>query len=151
MGQGVYIVKAEALPQVLQKTLEAKELLRRGECRTVREAVARVGISRSAFYKYRDGVEPADPDAGLAVTLSLVLQHEAGVLSRVLAKVAAVQGNVRTINQSPPSGGVAPVTITFETAGMAGTVDGLVRELRTLPGVVKADVVGESASLGAAR
>lgn len=146
--QNVYLVKAEALPQVLQKTLEAKDLLRRGECRTVREAVARVGISRSAFYKYRDGVEPADPDAGMAVTLSLILEHQAGVLSRVLSKIALAQGNVRTINQSPPSGGVAPVTITFETAGMLVPVDALVRDVGGVPGVVRADLLGDGSTAG---
>ena len=49
-----YLVEAEMLPEIFLKVMEAKELLQTGECGTVGDAVNRVGISRSAFYKYKD-------------------------------------------------------------------------------------------------
>ena len=51
-----YLVQADMLPEIFLKVMETKELIETGECRTVADAVARVGISRSAFYKYRDAV-----------------------------------------------------------------------------------------------
>ena len=56
-----YIVSKEILPEAIIKTAQAKELLLRGEALTVNEAVDKVGISRSAFYKYRDGVTTYRP------------------------------------------------------------------------------------------
>ena len=53
-----YLVEAGVLPEVFIKVTEARELLETGEVRTVAEAVERVGISRSAFYKYKDSIMP---------------------------------------------------------------------------------------------
>ena len=45
-----YLVEADVLPEVFLKVEEAKALLETGEAKTVGQAVARVDISRSAFY-----------------------------------------------------------------------------------------------------
>lgn len=137
------LVRQDMLPEVLTKTLAAKELLATGECRTVREAVTRVGMSRSAFYKYRDGVERAGMPGREAVvaTLSLLLSHRAGVLSRVLQLIAAASGNIRTINQSAPVKGAAPVLITFESAALSTSLSDLLGRLQRLDGVVKAELL----------
>ena len=47
-----YLVEPSVLPEIFAKVIEAKELLETGQVRTVADAVARVDISRSAFYKY---------------------------------------------------------------------------------------------------
>ena len=46
-----YLVEASVLPEIFAKVIEAKELLETGQVRTVADAVARVDISRSAFYQ----------------------------------------------------------------------------------------------------
>ena len=51
-----YIVNKDILPEAILKTAKVKEILTRKEAATVNEAVEMVGLSRSAFYKYRDGV-----------------------------------------------------------------------------------------------
>ena len=51
-----YIVEAKALPEVFLKVAEAKWLLETGGAATVNEAAKLTGISRSAFYKYRDAI-----------------------------------------------------------------------------------------------
>ena len=53
------LVEAAVLPEVFVKVTQVKELLETGEVKTVAEAVERVGISRSAFYKYKDSVVPS--------------------------------------------------------------------------------------------
>ena len=53
-----YIVEASALPEIFLRVAEAKRLLSIGQASTVNDAAKMTGISRSAFYKYRDAVLP---------------------------------------------------------------------------------------------
>lgn len=50
------IVSSEVLPDIISKVLSAKQLKARGEASTSAEACRAVGISRSAYYKYKDSV-----------------------------------------------------------------------------------------------
>ena len=51
--QKFYLVAADALPEVFLRVAEAKRMLQVGEAATVGDAARQVGISRSAFYKYK--------------------------------------------------------------------------------------------------
>ena len=118
-----YLVEASVLPEIFAKVIEAKELLETGQVRTVADAVACVDISRSAFYKYKDFVSPfQDMSRGHLVTFNLELLDRQGVLSSVLAIFAENGANILTINQSIPTSGVAPVTITAATENMQTTM-----------------------------
>lgn len=137
-----YIVEASALPEVFLKVAEAKRLLSTGEAATVNEAARITGISRSAFYKYRDTITPFhNMMIGRILTYQLKLHDEPGVLSGILKTFADHAANVLTINQTIPSGGCAMVTITAETSGMQGTPDELLRRLSKTNGVMKAEVL----------
>lgn len=137
-----YIVEAAALPEVFLKVAEAKRLLSTGEAGTVNEAARITGISRSAFYKYRDSVMPFhNMMIGRILTYQLKLHDEPGVLSGILKAFAQCSANILTINQTIPSGGCAMVTVTAETSGMDGTPDDLLRQLNQCAGVVKAEVL----------
>ena len=84
-----YIVAAEALPEVFIKVAEAKRMLQTGEAATVGGATKSVGISRSAFYKYKDAVRPFnDMLHGRIVTFQVLLKDEPGVLSGALNVLA---------------------------------------------------------------
>ena len=48
------LVDAEVLPEVFVKVLQAKELLASGAVSNISAAAKQAGISRSAFYKYKD-------------------------------------------------------------------------------------------------
>ena len=88
-----YIVAANALPEIFVKVAEAKRLLETGEVDTVHLATRRVGISRSAFYKYKDAVRPFnDMLHGRIVTFQFLLKDEPGVLSAVLNIFAQTVG-----------------------------------------------------------
>jgi len=138
-----YLVQEDLLPDVMIKTVLAKELLLRGEATTVNEAVEKVELSRSAFYKYKDGVFPFYQwSPGMTVTLALVLEHRSGVLSAVLNTMAAARANILTINQSIPVYGLANVTVTFETAGMKDGGDDITARLGALDGVREVNPLG---------
>ncbi len=83
--QKYFIVEASALPEIYLKVADAKRLLETGEVRTVNAATRRAGISRSAFYKYKDAIRPfQDMIHGRIVTIQILLRNEPGALSSVL-------------------------------------------------------------------
>ncbi|MHB0886798.1 MAG: ACT domain-containing protein [Bacillota bacterium] len=132
----LYVIKAGALTDSLRKTVEAKELLQQQKAATVNEAVRRVGMSRSVFYKYRDSIFPFhEKSRGKTVTLGLVLVDKPGVLSVVLEQVARVGGNVLTINQDLPNDGTASVSLSIRTAKMRAGIEALVSKLAATRGV----------------
>ena len=84
-----YIVDKTVLPEIFLKVMEVKNLLESKKEKTVQDAVNKVGISRSAFYKYRDAVHPLyENTRGKTVTVSMNLDHTPGLLSSVLNGVA---------------------------------------------------------------
>ena len=137
-----FIVEAEALPEIFLKVAQAKQLLETGEENTVNAAARRAGISRSAFYKYKDAVRPFnDMLHGRIVTFQVVMKDEPGNLSSVLNIFAGCGGNILTINQNIPSGGCAAVTIAAETSGLAMPLEELVSGVERLPGVLRCEVL----------
>lgn len=137
-----YIVEASALPEVFLKVAEAKRLLTTGEASTVNEATHMTGISRSAFYKYRDSVLPfQNLMTGRIITFQFRLHDEQGILSVILAILAKYEANILTINSIIPTNGSALVTISAETTEMTIPLEELLRQLNATPGVVKAEVL----------
>lgn len=138
----LYLVEASVLPDVFLRVCEAKELLARGTVRTVAEAAARAGISRSAYYKYKDAVLPfRDIRRDRIVTMSLITQDRPGALSSVLALFAEAGANILTINQSIPTNGVGVVTISFTAEDLRSGLDELRERLSALPTVVDLSVL----------
>ena len=139
------IVSKNILPEAILKTAKAKELLVKGDVKTINEAVERVQLSRSAFYKYKDGVFPFyEASREKIITLSLILENTAGVLSNVLNTIASFRANVLTINQGIPLQGIANVTISLESMGMVDTPENLLSGLGEISGVRKVEVVGQN-------
>ena len=137
-----YIVEASALPEVFVKVAEAKRILSTGEATTVNEATQLTGISRSAFYKYRDAVMPFQSMlTGRVITFQLLLHDEPGVLSNILNEFAECKANIMTINSIVPSNGSAVVTIAAETANLELPLEDLLELLRQAQGVIKADIL----------
>ena len=137
-----YIVEAKALPEVFLKVAEAKWLLETGEVNTVNEAAKATGISRSAFYKYRDAIAPfQNMMAGRILTFQFLLRDVTGLLSSILTIFAQSGANIVTINQSIPTNGCASVTISAETTNMTEGVEEMVRALSVTTGVLKAEIL----------
>ena len=137
-----YIVEASALPEVFLKVAEAKRLLQVGEAATVNEATRLTGISRSAFYKYRDAVLPfQNMMTGRIITFQFMLHDRKGLLSSLLSIFAEHKANIQTINSIVPTNGAALVTISAETIDLTVPIEELLREASQLPGVIKAEVL----------
>ena len=137
-----FIVEASALPEVFLKVAEAKRLLATGQAATVNEATKLTDISRSAFYKYRDAVQPFQKmNVSRVITFQFMLHDEPGVLSAILAAYAQQRANILTINSITPSNGCALVTISAETTDMAVSLDELLKILTQTNGVIKAEVL----------
>ncbi|NCB04684.1 MAG: ACT domain-containing protein [Clostridia bacterium] len=138
----LFLVSESALPEGMRAVCEAQELLRQGKARTVGEAVCAVGISRSAYYKYRDHVRPFfDAYQGKIMTLQAVLADRAGLLSVFLNVLAKAGINVLTVNQNIPIGGEASITLSLHTGQMKITVEAMTKKLLALDGVVNVQVV----------
>ena len=137
-----YIVEASALPEVFLKVAEAKRLLSTGEANTVNEATRINGISRSAFYKYRDAVLPfQNMMTGRIITFQFLVHDEPGMLSNILNKFAEYNANILTINSIVPTNGCAVVTISAETMDLTVALEDMLREMSHTPGVIKAEVL----------
>lgn len=137
-----YIVEASALPEIFQKVAEAKRMLETGETDKVNVAAQAVGISRSAFYKYRDAVRPFnDMKTGRIITFYTMLKNNPGVLSNVLSIFASSGANILTINQSIPTNGCAAVTISAETSEMQESIEEMMARALALEGVVRFDIL----------
>ena len=144
MGKTIkyYIVAADALPEIFVKVAEAKRMMQAGEADTVGEATRLAGISRSAFYKYKDAVRPFnDMKSEHIITFQAMLKDATGVLSRVLAVFAASGANILTINQSIPTNGCAAVTISAETSDLELSLEDLIARVSALEGVVKFEIL----------
>ena len=137
-----YLVAADALPEIFIRVAEAKCMMQTGEADTVGAATKMAGISRSAFYKYKDSVFfYEDQDKSRVITYSLWLSDDPGVLSEVLTALSRFGVNVLTVNQNIPVDRVALVTISFRMK--EDTFDELMQQnvhqaLTAISGVVKA-------------
>lgn len=141
-----YLVREDVLPEAMQKTLEAKELIQRGKADSVWEAVQKVDLSRSAFYKYRDTVFPFHTIVKeKIITLFFHLEDRSGTLSNLLTIVANAGCNVLTIHQTIPIEGRANVTLSLNVSSMNTDLDGLLSELKKLEFVDKVEVLGSGA------
>ena len=137
-----YIVEASALPEVFLKVAEAKRLLQTGEASTVNDATQMTGISRSAFYKYRDSVRPfQNMTSGRVITFQFMLQDQKGQLSSLLQIFTDHRTNIQTINSIIPTNGCALVTISAETTELTVSLEDFLKELSHVPGVIKAEVL----------
>ena len=137
-----YIVAANALPEVFIKVAEAKRMMQTGEADTVGDATKKAGISRRAFYKYKDSVQPFnDMKAEHIITFYGMLKDNTGVLSHVLGIFASSGANILTINQSIPTNGCAAVTISAETSGMEQTLESLIAAASSVEGVIRFEIM----------
>jgi len=138
-----YLVREDILPEAIIKTIEAKRLLATNEVATVYDAVKVVGLSRSAFYKYKDGVFPFNAMMKeKIVTIAIDLEHKSGLLSKLLSFVANSGGNILTINQTIPLQEIANIVISIDTANMEQGVTELMNSLKQIDGVRKVQVIG---------
>lgn len=136
LNSKMLLVNAGVLPDVYLKVIEAKKLLASGVVKTASEASAICGISRSAYYKYKDYVFEYTHPLGEVVSLHAVLRDKAGVLSNFLQTLYSCGGNILTVNQGLPASGVASVSVSLRVYPESLEKSGLIEHLRKIDGVV---------------
>ena len=143
MNSDFYLVRKRAVPETLLKVVEVNRLLSAGKVKTIQEAVDRVGISRSSYYKFKNDIEEFHSSmAGLTLTLSMEISDETGILSDILREIADFGANILTIHQSIPIGGMASVSISMQVLKSSENVSGLLENLEQLSGIRKIRATG---------
>lgn len=146
MGSKYYVVKEQAVPEVLLKVVEAKKLLDTGRVSSVNEATEAVGISRSSFYKYRDDIfEFHDNAQGTTITLTFQMADEPGVLSDVLKIIADFGANILTIHQSIPINGMASLSLSVQVLKTTGNISEMLDTMEQHKGVRNVKVIAQDA------
>lgn len=141
--QKMYIVDYKILPEVYEKVIAAKDLLRTGDALTIQDACKAVGLSRSAFYKYKDSVyDFMSSEKGKILILFMLLRHTPGVLSDIINTMASVKGNILTINQTMPIMDSATLTVTIDMKMMEINPEELMQLLLSCKGCKKVEIIG---------
>ena len=136
MLENYLIIHKSILPEYYEKVLQARRLMESGKVKEVSQAVRQVGISRSTYYKYKDYIiEPSAVSGDRRAVLSMMLDHEPGVLSALLAQVSEAGASVLTIAQSPPVHGQASVTLSLSIGSMEGPMAALMENIKNTAGV----------------
>ena len=130
------IVSKKILPDVYEKVIDARNLINNGNVKGISEAVKKVGISRSTYYKYKDYVfSPSENSIGRKAVITAMLRHEKGVLSNVLNYLSSVNANILTINQSIPINGKASVSVSLDISDISQSIDDIIIDLKKIYGV----------------
>ena len=135
------LVDLSVLPEVFTQVVEAKRYMAQGKAKSYSDAAKMAGISRSAFYKYKDKVYPYESNSLTRVlTLTVTLVDEPGILSSLITGLYQIGANIITINQNIPVDGVAPVSVSLRIDRERGDED-VVSHVRQIAGVVSVRTV----------
>ena len=130
------IIDKAILPTYYEKVIEARSMVENGRAKDVSDAVRKVGISRSTYYKYKDFVFAPNHDSiGRKAVIAFNLAHRAGALSEVLAVLSENGANILTITQNLPINGKAHVLLSFDTASLSREIELLLSQIGAIKGV----------------
>lgn len=136
------VADSRVLPDVFTKVLEVKKLMAQKGEKSFASACKRIGISRSAYYKYKDCVFPYEELFNRKiVNLHLLLNDQPGVLSSVLVFLHEMNANVLTVNQSIPVDGAANVNISLRLTGESENELSALNSITILDGVLEVKVL----------
>lgn len=142
MSRDLLLVDKKILPDFFEKVILARSLITGGEVKEVSEACKRVNISRSTYYKYKDYVFlPEEVGPSRKAVMSLLLNHQHGVLSEVLKVISDQEANVITITQTVPIRDKASVILTLDILNLTIGITDLMTALRDLSGVEKVNLI----------
>lgn len=136
------VVSTDVLPEVVIKVIDAKRLIAQGVCKTSTEACRAAGVSRSAYYKYKDSAFIYSEKLNeRIVTFCLVLSDRAGILAEVLNEIYMLDANILTINQNIPIDSAATVMITVRLNDMSIQPGNIIKSLSGISGVASVKLI----------
>lgn len=134
--QQFYPVDFSILPEAIKKTIRVKEMLKSGSSGTINEAVHKVNMSRSAYYKYKDHVASADDDKeDRVVVLFIIMQDDMAVFGRILRRIAKEKQEVLSVNRTKISEKLYSSVITLKTKESAEDMESLYEALKETKGI----------------
>ncbi len=136
------LVNSKILPPVFENVVLAKELLSSGKAQNTTSAIKMAGISRSAFYKYKDYVFKYSDNTDKTVTLIAKLSDKAGVFSALTTALYEHGFNIITINQETPKNNVADVSLTVRAENVKISNKQLVDILSSMEGIITIKYLG---------
>jgi chorismate mutase len=136
------VADSSVLPEVFSKVLEVKKLMAQKGEKSFASACKRIGISRSAYYKYKDCVFSYEElFSRRIVNIYLLLSDSPGVLSSVLAFLHELGANVLTVNQSIPVDGAAAVNISLRLSDDSEDELAALQSITSLSGVLEVKIL----------
>ena len=143
MEGNLLVIDKRVLPEVFEKVINAKRLLKEGKVKEITEATKIAGISRSVYYKYKDFVfEFSDmASKGTKVIFNMLVIHQKGVLSSILTFLSEAGGNILIINQGIPINGIAHVTVTMDISSMQDNFNNVLKDIKKLYGVKEVELI----------
>lgn len=136
------VADSSVLPEVFIKVLEVKKLLAQKGEKSLVSACKRIGISRSAYYKYKDCVFPYEElFTRRIVNLYMLLSDSPGVLSSVLVFLHGQNANILTVNQSIPVDGAAAVNISLRLTSDSEEQLNALNSITDLNGVLEVKIL----------
>lgn len=134
--QQFYLVDFSILPEAIKKTIRVKEMLKSGSSGTINEAVHKVNMSRSAYYRYKDHVASADDDKeDRVVVLFIIMQDDMAVFGRILRRIAKEKQEVLSVNRTKISEKLYSSVITLKTKESAKDMESLYEALKETKGI----------------
>ena len=131
-----YLVNSSILPPVYSKVIEAKNYIASGEAKSASQAIKMAGISRSAYYKYKDAIfEYSTDNNDETITISAKLKDNAGVLSALMNELYVAGANVLSVSQSVPVNSVADISVTVRVTEMKISTQNLLINIENIQGV----------------
>ena len=142
MDGNYFVIDKRVLPEVYEKVINAKKLLKEGKVKEVTEATKIAGISRSVYYKYKDFIfEFSESPEGRKATFNIKIIDNKGALSNVLNCISAKDGSVITINQGIPLNGYAYLSITIDISSLIGDIKELISDIESLDNIENVEFI----------
>ena len=131
------LIDSKILPDIYTRVLEAKKLISDGVVKNATEAAKLAGVSRSAFYKYKDSVfDYNERYEGHIFTLHIILEDRAGVMMQFVNALYKLGANILTVYQDIPNGGRASLSVSFRAGLDDLNISDMVEMLKKVDGVV---------------
>ena len=142
MGKVKYLlVDMSILPEIYAKVVEANGFLQSGEATSASQAAKMAGISRSAYYKYKDKIFEYNEQGDDVTAINAKLIDNAGVLSSVMNELYLAGANILAVNQSIPVNNIADVSITVRLTQSDVSTKDLILKIKNIGGVKSAEIV----------
>jgi chorismate mutase len=137
-----YVIKQKAVPEVLLKVVEVQKILDSDPAKTIQEAAAEVGISRSSYYKYKDDIFPFhDNKQGRNITCVIEIRDCPGIISTILNIFAKYHTNILTIHQSIPINGIGILTLSVDILSITTDVSAMLNEVEQLDRIINVKII----------